>query len=104
MTHKTKSSIIFPRNVRPGDMLRTSNGMREVRAVTSMTDVIYITVKDPMSDIGQTTLQFPVGRAAKVTVHRAPRKAVPVKPARHTLGRDTPLRSIFFRLALGAVE
>lgn len=71
MTHKTKSSIIFPRNVRVGDLLRTTAGMREVLNIIRDSADTYITVQSPATSNDQTVLRFPVRRAAKVAVQRA---------------------------------
>lgn len=65
-----------PAEVRVGDFMLTSNGMREVLAVVATPDLISITVQDVMNDAG-TVLNFFARETSRVTVRREV-AAVPV--------------------------
>ena len=64
------SVTIYPKNVKPGDRVLTTNGMREVLAVQRCTGLTEITVQDVGVLTGRTTLQFFDYRKAKLKVER----------------------------------
>ena len=62
---------IYPKNVKPGDHMLTTAGMREVLSVVRVGVTMRITVQDPSTPHGSAELQFVEDwRKAKVTVER----------------------------------
>jgi hypothetical protein len=74
-----KTTHIYPRNLRVGDRVLTTNGMREVLSVHRVGDATSVSVQDSASPSDRTSLNFPGGeryRKIKITVERAPKAEV----------------------------
>jgi len=67
---------IYPRNVKQGDRMLTTNGMREVLSVTRHPGLTEIAIEDVAVLTGRTTLRLFDYRRVKLTVERAQKAGV----------------------------